>query len=580
MQGVKRIFRLVVSVGLIAGFMVACGGGDSGAGSQALPCFGLADCEEGQVCVDVNSDGQATCEEVECDCAGCPECPDGYICSSEVTNSTLGGVCIPDGTAPQCLSDEDCPDGVCENGLCVDTPASCVELGCQGTDICDELTGECKPAGTEGFICEACSNDTDCGDADDSCTPLSSGLACTSGCNADAECAIGFKCLQATNAGKQCVPYSNKCTGCVVDGCPAGQICNFGNGQCTQAVATCGSCQLDYQCSGDGSSLCYRPEGSSVGVCGPACGQANACPENSSCSLSIEGRSVCGFTGGTCCYGAQCAACNCAADQPICVDGQCVQCLTDSDCPIGAGPCDLNTNQCAGSSCSDPTPFLYEGACVECLNGTHCGSGMCDTTTHTCSSDICDVCQDPYPACAEVGGQLTCVQCSAEDDSYCIGIGGTCDAATYTCQGGNPQVGNCNGNSECPPSPFDGTPMICDPVSGACIDPGGKCDGVTAMCPSGECASLLGAGGGGMPIPPELLGGNGIPGYCVCDPAQGNAECPSGLSCVEDQTEALLCAITSGGGDMQSLFQALLGGNQQAVCLPCGSGGGIPGFPF
>jgi hypothetical protein len=247
----------------------------------------------------------------------------------------------------------------------------------------------------------------------------------------------------------------------------------------------------------------------------------------------------------------------------------------------------LTTHTCANATCPPTSPYLYQGACVECLNGTHCASGTCDVNTHSCTNDLCSSCVEPYPACADIGGQLQCVQCTATDTSYCDTIGGVCDTTIYTCEGGNPPIGNC-GAEGCPPSPFSGEPMICD-ASGACIDPSGQCDGVTAMCPNGECASLLdgmmGGGGGGIPgIPGLPTGSTGIPGVCSCDTANGDNDCGGGLTCVADQQQALMCALAAalggGGGDMTSLFTSILSSQNGSVCLPCGAAGGLGGLPL
>jgi hypothetical protein len=399
------------------------------------------------------------------------------------------------------------------------------------------------------------------------------GSFCASSCTQDVQCPIGFKCYAATNDSSQCVPYSYSCSDCIVDGCAQGQVCNFHSGACQAATPSCGSCTYDYECGVDGSALCYK-DGGNTGVCAPACGANDSCDTGSTCVTNVNGRKVCAFSGSTCCYGPDCEQCDCSGTTPKCLDGTCVQCINDGDCAAGTGPCDTTTHTCAGSTCPPETPYLNNGICVECINSTHCGSGMCDVTTHTCSQDACSICADPYPACASISGQMTCVQCTADNTSYCDTIGGTCDPASYTCVGGSAPLGDCSAG--CPPSPFTGEPMICD-ASGVCVDADGNCDGVTALCPNNNpCESLL---GGGIPLPPELLGGTGIPGSCTCD---ADGDCVGSMTCVSDSTQAMLCALMSDSSEID-LFMALfsaMSGTSTSICMPCGSGaGGIP-FPF
>ena len=239
---------------------------------------------------------------------------------------------------------------------------------------------------------------------------------------------------------------------------------------------------------------------------------------------------------------------------------------------------------------------------MQCLNTSHCQSGNCNLATHTCAGDACSVCADPYPACVEIGGQFTCVQCTPPKDgdpgnfAYCEDKGADCvnqaccDANTYTCLGITQVVGTCKTDADCPGTSTSGGTLKCDTASQACYDPDGFCDGVMSQCPSGNCISLLDSmmgGGGGIPGMPGggMPGGPGIPGFCGC--TVGGTDCTPGSTCVDLASTQLgqmlpmftdpVCINCDGvskmfGGGMISMLCTL---------IVAGGGGGIPlpGFP-
>jgi len=150
---------------------------------------------------------------------------------------------------------------------------------------------------------------------------------------------------------------------------------------------------------------------------------------------------------------------------------------------------------------------------------------ICNTQSHACGAegDICAQCSDPYPACADVGGEIYCVQCTT--DEHC-GVGGICNTATYSCEGGTvTPTDACESDADCDPG-LTGFNLACETSTGYCYDKDGGCDGITAHCKGGgECMdlmSLLMGGGGGLPpggIPGFPGGGAGstLPGFCECD---------------------------------------------------------------
>ncbi len=325
-------------------------------------------------------------------------------------------------------------------------------------------------------------------------------------------------CYQLTNDAMQCIPMAFNCDGdCLVNGCPAGQVCNQESGACQAGQAECGACQQDWDCA----------EGLRCKYCAPPCD--GACPANSSCkevnAIKVD---LCISSSAVCCYGDGCAN-PCQAPTPYPFEGNCVECTEDAHCGEGKY-CEQLSHSCMDAACQAPTPFqLADGTCVECKNTSHCSAKgpdyVCNMTTHACENkgpqpEECDYCQNPYPACAEINGIWSCVQCT--DDSYCPGS--TCDLSLYACESGGTGegCGSCTSDSDCISAMGDKT-LACDAASGCCYDVNGFCDNVESMCDSSagsECLGLmelLMGGMGGIPGMPEGMAG----GLCTCDEPMG-----------------------------------------------------------
>jgi len=316
----------------------------------------------------------------------------------------------------------------------------------------------------------------------------------------------------------------------VLSGCPTQETCNTINGQCYSPQETCGTCQYDWEC-GDGAACIKTNDGPKV--CMARCGDGVACADGATCTADSDTTiEVCS---GTCdeaslpCNGA------CVSPTPFCKTETCVQCLDNTHCADDQ-TCDTN-GFCAGGGCASDTPYFWDNQCVQCLEDSHCADGLiCNQQTHACGGedDVCAACEDPYPACAQVGGDFYCVQCTL--DEHC-GVGGTCNAATYSCEGGTvTPTEACTSDSDCDPG-LTGFDLACDTSTGYCYDKNGGCDGVTAFCKGGkECMDLMSAlmgGAGGLPGGlPGMPGGGGMtmPGMCACDvpfldPNCGSATC-------------------------------------------------------
>ena len=127
-----------------------------------------------------------------------------------------------------------------------------------------------------------------------------------------------------------------------------------------------------------------------------------------------------------------------------CVDGNCQNCTTDTDC-VGKAP-DGSDWTCHEFRCTDPAAIPL-------------GDGGAGTMGSPCTQTI------------DCSGGLVCTAgaCSAcVDDLSCDG--GTCDIATGTCNGGGAAGGQCTTDDQC------AMDEICD--GGMCVfsgvEPGGE----------------------------------------------------------------------------------------------------------
>ncbi len=507
-----------------------------------LPCASNSDCLNGQqACVTI--DNASVCSLAECGCITCDACPVGEICGDD-------GTCGP-GVIGQCTGPQDCADGqVCDGGQCracqgdeCGTPADCNLDGCDAGFTCNTATGVCEedvvtPTGTP---CQSCSTADECGDGW-KCAPLINGNSCLPPCASNDDCSTGWSC-QAGN----CTPENFNCSGCITDGCPAGQACSPGSNACVGAAAVCDSCASDWEC-GDGKAC-------NGGVCVTRCA-GGVCPSGGTCGATANGVSTCSD---------ECAdVCNpvCSGATPHCLEGGCVECRDSTDC-AGDSVCTNNTCQSASGNCSGATPYELNGACVECLTNDHCGALFCNTGTGSCVNDTCASCAAPYPACTQVGSDWYCVQCATDAD---CGAGGVCNTSTFACEGGTvTPTDACETDADCDAS-GTGFTLQCHVPTGLCYDTGGGCDDVKAFCPGAdgqvrECASLLDAFAGGA-LPPLPGGGaGGIPGSCACEGSSltGNDTC-LGASCVDF---GFLLAILGGGGTPT-------GSTPNAICFSLG----------
>ena len=343
-------------------------------GGECVPVLGQCDpCDnnfqcggENDLCLRFNDEGSTT---------GCTT-----DCSADPT------VCAPDtfcGTVTTAAGEvyQQCVPNI---GTCTDR---CVDVTCEGTDICDPRTGVCEPP---GGVCDGCGSDVDCGGEADQCVGLRG-----PSCGSDADCAPDGFCV---DEGYCVFPRCGVDCSADPQDCPSGTACyNVGDGsQCLPLRLTCEPtcddvvCEEGFNCD-DVSGECVA---SVIDICGGPCessaacgGYNDLCVNTGTTSFCAQG---CGDDGGPCPVGYICG--ELVADVNICFPNNdtfdCRACL-DSDCGDGSvcNPVD--------GSCVDE-PLACEDGDI-CPDGFLCSTqeGRCDPIGSPCTYEtrlsVCDI---------------------------------------------------------------------------------------------------------------------------------------------------------------------------------------------
>lgn len=304
-------------------------------------------------------------------------------------------------------------------------------------------------------------------------------------------------------------------------------------------------CPINYTCDRNVCLplTCSSNQNCEVGICIPPycyanrCSIGNDCPNNNSC---ING--ICIPPGNICTTNTDCQTFSC-------LNGQCVQCQVNSDCPVGQG--------CFEHSCRYPysgetgTNLIFypskaqENGNISAPPGyfcsrTTCGTGPNGINPISCSSS--SDCNSTCPYCIDSVCRCTAGKLyeSCTNNSDCLSgkcsityLGTVCVPPGDECSFNFQPLG-CNGC--CPTSSHP----YC--VDGICSDSsqGAPC-GYTGA-PSNLCSNptaLIGTGTTG--ISPDGMGFFCVNGTCQDTPASLNEQCTTG-SCEQLEIGAFVCA--------------------------------------
>ncbi len=367
---------------------------------------------------DVPADDGNQCTASSC-VAGVPQQQNAAAGASCSQNG--GSQCDGAGLCVQCLAATDCPGSETECQARTCTAGACgFAYVTAGTPVSAQTSGDCQQNvcdGSGAIVAQA--QDSDLPNDGNQCT-------------ADT-CVNGVPTLTAQPAGATCSQNG-------------GSQCN-GTGACVECVAAT-------DCPGSDTECSVRTCQSGV------CGVANA-PAGQPLTEQTGGdcqQTVCDGSGGTLAQ---------ALDTDLPVDGN--QCTQDV-CTAGV-PSNPPASQ--GSTCGSGGAGTCDGAgqCVECVTATDCPGSDTECSERTCFSGTCGVSNAPQ-------GQPLAHQTAGDcQQMVCDGEGGTMGAAqdgdlpddglectTDTCVSGQPQFTNSAAGSSC----SQGGGSVCD-GSGVCV---------------------------------------------------------------------------------------------------------------
>lgn len=345
-------------------------------------------------------------------CLESKDCPPSLAC--DVTAQT----CV------LCLLDSDCQAGEhCLNHDCVDAcqnDAQCSSGHCQPQlGACVDCLGDTDcPSGhcdTSRGACLACLSDEDCPTLyiqEEFCHPphqICKKKKLEFRCNESNQCESTCQSDQGCQQGEVCHPIDHRCVTCYQD---KNCIENGSGKVCDVTLNTCLECLLDADC-GDETKRCES------NLC------SFYCTKDAHCLDPLAPR--CQPETGQC---GQCLTSNDCTNPsfPCCEDQfNCVQCLSDDQCP--GGTCALG--YCAFLCASDADcqtlalpHCLPPGKCFECVSDTDCkdaDKSHCGKDFHECLPCEDDVhCPENSRCVVESSGKHGCVaepvSCPSDDN--------------------------------------------------------------------------------------------------------------------------------------------------------------------
>ena len=460
---------------------------------DADPCAGV-DCDDGDDCTDdgvcdlntghcpesvlapVNStcgngglcNGAGHCVE----CNRSDQCDDGNECTDDLCD-TDHGTCSNPAVADPIQCNYEGGVGACESGVCVAPTPACAADPCPEDDDPCTYAPECRAAGG-GRTCEEARvpNGTACEPEGLPAGACQEG-ACTGLC-VGVDCSDGNDCT----TDPSCDPQYGTCAGGGFE--QSGTRCNGNRGYC-DGQGECVECADDSHCPDD-NNPCTVPSCLEGGVCGHE-NAAGSCDVDPTIAESCQNGAcvnagLCDPLPSSCIDGDPCTQDDCAPNNGACRNprwpenhscgggkvcdgqGQCVECLQDSDCPddnndctessCDGGVCGNNGLVGRGRVCNGGNGYCDgSGDCVECTDDAQCPHDNVFCTEPVClPSGVCSQTPDDGKPC-----------------NYQPGIAGSCSG------------GECVNAELCTPFPqrcVDGDPCtqdLCNELDGSCDNP-------------------------------------------------------------------------------------------------------------
>jgi MYXO-CTERM domain-containing protein len=173
--------------------------------------------------------------------------------------------------------------------------------------------------------------------------------------------------------------------------------------------------------------------------------------------------------------------------------------------PPSCTPCTSST-QCSGATpdCETNSASAEFGQCVQCLSTTECGKLTCNTTSDICVCAGNSDCSDPTPIC---GASSTCVACMSDADCKGNPAGSAC--ASGSCV-------PCTKNSDCTTPPD----TACNTLTNECYaPPDAGADAEAPMADAGHADASTGSKDSGSPDANPTGGSGSSGGGCSAAPA-------------------------------------------------------------
>jgi hypothetical protein len=352
---------------------------------------------------------------------------DPLNCGACNRKCSIDEVCVDSVCAPKCSADEElvngkclpkCPAGAtrdssgtcqCPSGEHLATGFNRCDPDCTGVQVNDPQTGACVcPVATQscnGQCVDTLTDTNNCGTCGIVCP---SGASCNSG---SCQCTNANQEIVTINGQKQCAPK-----------CPTGATRDPITGQC--------NCPSEQQVCGVTDT--------SPGTCTDLQSDINNC---GACS------NVCTGGGQTC----QSGSCQCPADKPNLVNGQCTACsegYTDCGDPLNpvCNNLQVDTRNCGACGNVCPTGAGCIGGQCQCPDGEVPGTG---SDAGTCVQDCSTLgpgfqyCSN-YGQCIDTNGDsLNCGQCGNKCTGGQSCVNGACAATIPHCYPDQNNPGRC-----------------------------------------------------------------------------------------------------------------------------------------